>query len=251
MSCRPYLREKGAAPSRRAVSPVMRVQMTSMESDICVSHTACDTPKKALNNAAHELPILSAGKNLTSAASVPVFVDGTMAVEGAERVKCYAAEGDLSTSSERVLDLADGKGKETTATAVEGAGRTTYYTLEGDFALPSEMVLEIVEGKLEKGKEVVPTDCGTALDHRAKLELVVADKVVDKRGKSLSTTMGTKSSYHGVGLVFGLLSGWILCVAATAACAVGSAALLLKTNLSRNVWIAAARGHRFPVAGPV
>ena len=152
MSCRPYPREKGAAPSRRAVSPVMRVQMTSMESDICVSHTACDTPKKALNNAAHELPILSAGKNLTSAASVPVFVDGTMAVEGAERVKCYAAEGDLSTSSERVLDLADGKGKETTATAVEGAGRTTYYTLEGDFALPSEMVPEIVEGKLDKGK---------------------------------------------------------------------------------------------------
>ena len=42
----------GAAPSRRAGSPVMRVQPTSVESDIRVSHTACDTPKKGLDIAA-------------------------------------------------------------------------------------------------------------------------------------------------------------------------------------------------------
>ena len=148
-------------------------------------------------------------KNVTSAVSVPVFFNGTMAVEGAERVKCFATEGDLCASSGRVPDLVDGKGKETTATAVEGAGHTSYYTLEDDFALPSEMAPEIVEGKLEKGEEVAPTDCGTALDHCEKLELVVADKVVDERGKILSTTMGTRSSYHEGGLFFGLLSGWI------------------------------------------
>ena len=142
------------------------------------------------------------GKNVTSAVSVHVFIDGMMAVEGAERVICFAAEGGLCTSSERVPDFVDGKGKETTATIVEGAGRTTY-----DFALPSEMVPEIVEGKLEKGKEVAPTDCGTALDHCDKLELVVADKVVDERGKRLSTTMGTKSSYHEGDWFFGCCLG--------------------------------------------
>ena len=238
----------GAAPSRRAVSPVMRVQPTSMDFDIRVSHTAFDTPKKGLDIAARELPMLSDEKNVTSAVPVPAFVDGTMAVEGDERVKCFGAEGDLCTSSERVPELVDGREKETTATAVDGAGRTTYFTLEDDFALLWEMVPEIVEGKLEKGKEVEPTDCGTALDHRAKLELVVADKVVDERGKRLSNTMGTKSSYHEGGLFFGLLSGWFLCVAAATACAAG-ATVLLKTNASRKVWIAAAKGHRFPVTG--
>ena len=125
------------------------------------------------------------------------------------RDRWHTAEGDLSALSERMPDLVDGKGRETTATAAEGVGRTTYYTLEDDFALPSEMAPEIVEGKLEKGEEVAPTDCGTALDHCEKLELVVADKVVDERGKILSTTMGTRSSYHEGGLFFGLLSGWI------------------------------------------
>ena len=101
-----------------------------------------------------------------------------MSVEGAKRVKWHTAEGDLSALSERMPDLVDGKGRETTATAAEGVGRTTYYTLEDDFALPSEIVSEIVEGKLEKGKEVEPTDCcGTTLDHcEKKLELVVADE---------------------------------------------------------------------------
>ena len=66
------------------------------------------------------------------------------------------------------------------------------------------MVPEIVESKLEKGKDVAPTDCGTASDHCEKFELVVADEVVDERGKNLSTTMGTKSSYHGRGYGFGI-----------------------------------------------
>ena len=78
----------GAAPSRRAVSPVMRVPPTSMESDLCVSDTACDTPNKELDIAAHdELPTLSAEIPVHSAVSVPVYVDGTMTVEGAERVQ--------------------------------------------------------------------------------------------------------------------------------------------------------------------
>ena len=103
----------------------MRVQPTSMESDVRDSHTACDTPKKGLDIAAHELPTLSAEKNVTSAVSLPVFVDGTMAVDGVERDKWHTAEGDSSTSSERVPDLVGGEGKETTTTAVERAGRTT------------------------------------------------------------------------------------------------------------------------------
>ena len=61
--------------------------------------------------------------------------------------------------------------------------------------------------------------------------------------------MGTKSSYQVGGVVLGLPSRWILCVAATAACAVGSAPVLVKTNPSRNVWITAIKGHRFPVTG--
>ena len=41
----------------------MRVQPTSMESDVRDSHTACDTPKKGLDIAAHELQtLLSAEK---------------------------------------------------------------------------------------------------------------------------------------------------------------------------------------------
>ena len=97
----------------------------------------------------------------------------------------------------------------------------------------------------KKLKEVAPTDCGAALDHCEKLELV---KVVDERGKGLSTTMGTKTSYHEGGLVFGLLSRWVQCVAAAAAYEVDSAAVLLKIKTSRNVWIAAIKGHQFPVA---
>ena len=63
----------GAAPSRHAVSPVMRVQPTTIESDIRVSHTACETPMKGLDIAAHVLPTLHVGKNVTSAVSVPFF----------------------------------------------------------------------------------------------------------------------------------------------------------------------------------
>ena len=134
-----------------------------MESDIDVSHTACDAPKKGLDIAAPGSPTLSVEIIVTSAVSVHVFVDGTMVVEGAERVKRHAAEGELSTPSERVPDLVDGKGKEPTATALEGAECTAYYTLEDDSVLPSEMLPEIVNGKLGKSKEVAHTDCGLSL----------------------------------------------------------------------------------------
>ena len=74
----------GAGPSRRAVSPVMRVRAKSIETDTLVSHAGCATPNKELDIAASELPLSTAGKNLTSAGSVHVLVEGTMAVEGAE-----------------------------------------------------------------------------------------------------------------------------------------------------------------------
>lgn len=74
------------------------------------------------------------------------------AIEGVGRVKCYATEDGLSTSSERVLDLVDGKGKQATPNAVEEAERATCYTLESDSDTLSEMVHELVEGKPEKGK---------------------------------------------------------------------------------------------------
>lgn len=46
----------------------------------------------------------------------------------------------MSTSSERVPDLGDAKGKEATPNAVEEAERAPCYTLEGDSATLSEMV---------------------------------------------------------------------------------------------------------------
>lgn len=52
----------------------------------------------------------------------------------------------------------------------------------------------------------------------------------------------------GAGVVFGLLSGWVLCVEFATACEVG-ATVLLQTNSSRNVSIAAIKGHRVPVTG--
>lgn len=70
----------------------------------------------------------------------------------------------------------------------------------------------------------------------------MADEVVDEAGKSLSTTVGAKSSCHGWALGFGLQLEWILRVAGAAACVVGTG-VLQKTDPSRKVWIAAAQGH--------
>lgn len=50
------------------------------------------------------------------------------------------------------------------------------------------LVHEILEGKLKKNQEV-PADCGTALDHCENVKPVVADNVVDERGKSCGITM--------------------------------------------------------------
>ena len=73
-----------------------------------------------------------------------------MAVKGAERVQCHAAEGGLSTSSEMVPDLVDGKIIDAMSNAVQEPERATCYIREGNFASPSEMVPEIVESMLEK-----------------------------------------------------------------------------------------------------
>lgn len=61
-----------AEARRRAVSLVMRAKSKSMETDILVSHTVCDTPNKGLDIAACELPLSTAEIIVTSAVSVPV-----------------------------------------------------------------------------------------------------------------------------------------------------------------------------------
>ena len=80
--------------------------------------------------------------------------------------------------------------------AVEGAESVNCYAAEGDFNTPSGIVPELIEGRPEKSQEAAPTDCSTAVDHYGKFELALADEVVDERDMSISTIMEAERAYH-------------------------------------------------------
>lgn len=85
----------------------------------------------------------------TSAVSVPVCVDRTVAVVGDEHVTCHAYEGGLLTSSEVVPGLAEGKLQtvliEGTMT-LEEVGRVKYYATQGALSTSSDRVPALVDG---------------------------------------------------------------------------------------------------------
>ena len=82
VDCDPGVRSLGMCEKsgRRAVSPVMRGHARSM--DAPVSRVQLDAPKKALAVAAPVMLLSSAGRVVAAAVSVPISVEGVMAVEG-------------------------------------------------------------------------------------------------------------------------------------------------------------------------